>query len=230
MLVPTPTAAKGFAYDASPQGSPEWIALRAGKVTASRLSDWLSVSKRDGKPLKSRKDYELELQFERQFKVPFTRFVTRAMEEGVAAEDEVANQYASLTGNSVETCGAFYSKDFVASPDRLVGEDGLLEIKWLYDMSFMDILQNGVPDNYMLQIQGQLMASGRKWCDFAAGNGNTNKMKIIRVKRDTTIIKQIKESLANLEEVFGEFDVDGVYTMTTPMDFESAQPQGEIWA
>lgn len=236
MLIPKIKAGRGFTYSDFPQGSPQWVMNRVGKVTASRLTDWLAVSKRPNKdgvhtPLKARTDYEMELKFEKQFGVPFSKFVTKAMEEGIEAEDEVARQYASITGNKVETCGSFYNDQFVASPDRLVGEDGLLEIKWLYDTSFADVLENGVPHMYYLQMQGQLWSSGRKWCDFVVGNGNTGKIKIITVKREPEVIKQIKESLEGLDKIVGTFDTTGLYDMNTAIEFEATGDiEGDPWA
>lgn len=59
-----------FYYEPAPQRSPQWRAVRQGKIGASRLVDWLAVSKAKatmGKPLKARLDYEKELMFERQF-------------------------------------------------------------------------------------------------------------------------------------------------------------------
>ena len=215
MKLSTIKAAQGFVYDNSPQGSPEWLNVRLGKVTASRLGDWLSVSKRDGKPLKARTDYERELAYERQFGTSFERFVTSAMQMGIDYEDFVAEQYAELTGNKVAKCGAFVGDLFVASPDRLTGDDGLLEIKVMGDASFADVLLNGVPSNYYLQVQGQLLASGRAWADFAVANLKTGKLKVIRVERDDTTIQQIADSLTELSDIT-VYSEDGLYDFSQP--------------
>lgn len=199
-----------FEYSDAPQRSPEWVEIRVGKPTASRLKDWMATSKRDGKPLQARKDYEAELAFEVQFNTPFTRFVTRAMEEGTIMEDFIKRQYEKQMGVIVQPAGCYYNNYFVASPDGLVDGDGLVEVKWVYDKTFSDILVNGVPDEHMLQMQGQLWASGRKWCDYVVGNGNTNTFKVIRVERDEETIDRIRNSLkegklevwVNAENVF----------------------------
>ena len=187
-----------FHYSDAPQRSPEWIELRAGKITASRLKDWMAVSKRDGKPLQARKDYEAELLFEIEFDVPFTRFVTGAMEEGQAMEEFVKRQYEQIEDVIVRPTGCYYNEYFVASPDGEIGDDGLIEIKWVYDKTFSDVLANGVPEAHMLQMQGQLWASGRKWCDYVVGNGNSQHFTIIRVERDEAIIDSIRESLMDV--------------------------------
>lgn len=179
----------------APQGSPEWVEARVGKVTASRLKDWLAVSKRDGKPLMARMDYERELAFEVEFKVPFERFVTNAMLQGQEMEEFLKRQYSQHYDVIVKPVGAYYSDAFVASPDGEISDDGLIECKWVYDTTFSKVLTEGVQEEHMLQIQGQLWASNRKWCDYVVGNQNTGKFVVIRVERDEAIIKQIEDSL-----------------------------------
>lgn len=184
-----------FNYSDAPQRSPEWIDRRVGRPSASNLYRWMAVSKRDGKPLQARKDYERELAFERHFNVPFTRFVNGAMEEGAIREDFLKRQYELLNNVIIRPVGCYYNEWFVASPDGEIGEDGLVECKWVYDQTFSDVLVNGVPDSHMLQMQGQLWASGRKWCDYIVGNANTNKYIVIRVERDEAVIDSIRSSL-----------------------------------
>lgn len=181
-----------FEYFAGEQRTPEWFKLRLGRVTASQMHAWLAVSKAEktkGKPLKARLDYEKELLFERKFNTSFERFVTDAMQDGIDYEDFARKEYARVTGNTVKECGAWYSDFFVASPDGdvtdpSVKELGLLEIKIVKDNTFSDILTDGVPAKYMMQVQSQMWASGRKWTDFVAVNLNTKKLKIIRVEAD----------------------------------------------
>jgi predicted phage-related endonuclease len=189
-----------FEYSDAPQRSPEWIDLRAGKVTASRLKDWLAVSKRDSKPLQARKDYEAELAFEIEFGVPFTRFVTSAMEQGQLMEEFLKREYEKMqafdgTKVIVRPVGCYYNNYFVASPDGEIDGDGLIECKWVYDKTYLDVLANGVPEEHMLQMQGQMWAADKKWCDYVVGNANTNTFTCMRVERDEEIINRIKESL-----------------------------------
>ena len=145
-----PKAAKGFTYSDAPQGySPEWVQSRHAKVTASRLGDWLAVGK-NGKPLKRRTDYEVEIAYEKQFGVSFQKFVTKAMQDGIDYEQNLADAYSSALGVPVEKCGFFTATSSGASPDRLVGDDGLIECKVLGDNSFADVLTNGVPEDHYL--------------------------------------------------------------------------------
>lgn len=184
-----------FEYSDAPQRSPEWIEIRVGKPSASNLYRWLAVSKRDGKPLQARKDYEAELAFECAFNVAFTRFVTGAMEAGQIMEEFLKRQYEQKYNVIVRPVGCYYNNYFVASPDGEVDGDGLIECKWVYDKTFADVLANGVPDEHMLQMQGQLWASGKKWCDYVVGNANSQHFKVIRVERDEETISRIRDSL-----------------------------------
>jgi hypothetical protein len=183
-----------FEYWPGVQRTKEWYDLRIGKVTASRLDDWLAVSKakgKEGKPLQKRLDYERELQYERQFGVAYQNYVSDAMLDGIELEDFARRQYIKITNKFAEPCGAWYNDHFVASPDSIIsqmkesdGPYGLLEIKIVRDNTFSDILLNGVPQKHWRQIQGQLWASGYTWCDYVALNLNTKKIKIIRVEPD----------------------------------------------
>ena len=179
----------------APQGSPEWVDARVGKVTASRLKDWLAVSKRDGKPLMARMDYERELAFEVEFKVPFERFVTNAMLQGQEMEEFLKRQYEKQFDVIVKPVGAYYSDSFVASPDGEISSDGLIECKWVYDTTFSKVLTEGVQDDHMLQMQGQLWAADKNWCDYVVGNQHTGKYVVIRVQRDEEMITAIRDSL-----------------------------------
>lgn len=196
-----------FEYHPLKQRSPEWFAIRRGRVTASRLPDWLATSKAKGKegtPLKARLDYERELWFERKFGVNFNNYVSDAMLDGQDYEDFVRKQYSLIKGVEAHECGIFFSDSFAASPDGLIGKDGILEIKVLRDNTFTEVLLAGVPENHFLQIQGQLLASGRKWADYAAFNLNTRKISIWRVTENKGTQEDIIESLGvelQVEEV-----------------------------
>ena len=206
-----------FDYFAGEQQSPEWFKIRIGKVTASRLEDWLGVSKRDGTPLKARLDYERELLFERTFNTTFERFVSGAMQEGMDYEDFARRQYEKITGNTVNIVGAWYNDYFCASPDGDVIEKGkkkpggLLEIKWLKDTEFTNVLAEGPQEKYWKQMQGGMWASGRKWCDFAAGNLNSGKIAIIRVKVDPEFHTKVEKSITEELSVKEVFDTKNVY-------------------
>lgn len=187
-----------FEYSGVVQRSPEWLEIKRGRIGASRLVDWLATSKAKatlGKPLKPRLDYERELMFERQFNTNFEIYVNSAMQDGIDYEDYARKQYEQITGKACNEVGCWYNEFFCASPDRTVGEDGLLEIKILKDNSFTEVLVSGVPDKHWKQIQGQLWASGKKWCDYAAVNFNSKKIVIIRVLPDPEFHEYLAEAV-----------------------------------
>ena len=196
-------AAEGYEYSAAPQRTPAWYDLRIGKVTASRLEDFLAVSKAKnsaGKKLKKRTDYELELLYERQFKVAYNNYVTEAMMDGIQLEEFALAQAEKLMNIKMVPVGAWYNDKFVASPDGAIDEDGLAEAKVLRDNSFSELLTKGFEgslNKYWKQMQGQLRASGRKYVLFVAINLNTKKIYIIRVERDEEFMEWLD---LNLEE------------------------------
>ena len=111
------------------QGSPEWLALRAGKVTASRVSDVIARTKTGWGA--SRANYMAALIAERLTGQPAPSYSNAAMQWGTEKEPEPRDYYAFITGATVEQI-AFshhpYVKDSGASPDGLVSSVGLVEI------------------------------------------------------------------------------------------------------
>lgn len=243
--LPELKAADGFHYSSAPQRSEAWFKLRIGKRTASRLEDWLSVSKAKaslGKPLKKRLDYEKELVYEQLFNVSYNNYISDAMNDGINLEEYARKEYERQTGNEVEEVGAWFNDFFVASPDGAIGEDGLLEIKIVRDNTFSDILsasagavhmvdtgevdEKGKPilkgiyvlEKHWKQIQGGLWASGRKWCDYVVVNANTKKIAIVRVTPDTEFHEWL--ALAIPEEFTikpEEFNTEIVHDLIEPI-------------
>jgi len=207
--------ATGFEYLEAPQHSPEWVQIRVGRKTSSRMADWIGRGVK-GQFLKPHFDYERELAFEKQFNVPFSRFVSEAMDEGTNQENFIKGQYTEITGREIAPAGAFYDKDSASSPDGFVGDDGLVECKWLWDTKFSEVLDNGVLPEHQIQMQDQLRCSGRQWVDYVVANGNSKKIKIIRVARDEDMIKQIGD--AAKEPIEGSFDTADVFDFTKAPD------------
>lgn len=192
-----------FHYDPSPQRSPQWLERKRGKIGASEIWRWLSVSKAAktlGQPLKERLDYEKELMFERQFNTSFSKWVSGAMDDGVELEDWAATQYEQITGQLTVQVGCFYNDFLVASPDRMFeNAPGIVEIKLLKDSSFLEVIANiklleendqaGLEKTTTIkkhwkQMQTQMWASKQPWCDYVPVNTNTRKVVIIRVYAD----------------------------------------------
>jgi len=86
-----------------------------------------------------------------------------------------------------------------------------------------------VPDKYYKQTQGQLMASGRNWCDFVAGNLNTQSLKVIRVERDETMIKETTDSLPAVDDIVVKFDETGIYKFNSDIIDVETSVDMDIW-
>jgi hypothetical protein len=148
------------------QGSEEWHALRAGIPTASEASKLVSAT---GLLSKSIEPYSWKLAAEIYSPDP-ENFSNRYMDKG-RENEPVARAIYSLDYGPVDLCGFITTDDglFGYSPDFLVGEDGLGEIKCLKRSVFLKVLNGGkTPVNYISQIQSGLWVTGRQWCDFVA--------------------------------------------------------------
>ena len=149
------------------QGSPEWFAMRAGKVTASKAADVMSAITTAGY-----RNYLADLVVERLTGNKTESFTNAAMQWGVDQEPIARAEYEVKTGNFVDQI-AFVDHPAIAnfgcSPDGLVGDDGLIEIKCPNTATHIDyVMQDKVPTKYIPQIQCQLAVTGRKWCDFVS--------------------------------------------------------------
>jgi len=186
------------------QGSPEWFALRAGKVTASKVSDVMSAITTAGY-----KNYLADLVVERLTGNKTESFTNAAMQWGVDQEPIARAEYEVKTGNFVDQI-AFVDHPTIAnfgcSPDGLVGDDGLIEIKCPNTATHIDyVMQDKVPTKYIPQIQCQLAVTGRKWCDFVSFDPRLPdglQILIVRLKRDDEYIEKLEARVVKfLDEV-----------------------------
>lgn len=190
------------------QRTPEWFELRLGKVTASRIGD-LMAKTRSGYSA-SRANYMTELAIQRLTGTVEQGFTSPAMLWGTEQESNARNAYSFFTDNEVNEI-AFINHPTIeqagASPDGLVGDDGLVEIKCPNSATHLDTLLTGKINNkYILQMQWQMACSGRKWCDFVSFDPRFPedlKIFIKRVERDDKLIAEItaevKKFLAELD-------------------------------
>ncbi|WP_100099704.1 lambda exonuclease family protein [Snodgrassella alvi] len=189
------------------QRSDEWFTARLGKVTASRISEVLTISKRN--TAHKRTKYMRELLCERLTGVNADRYVTRAMQRGIDLESTARIEYELRSGNIVLETGFFTHPSIKmagASPDGLVGNDGLLEIKCPTSFTHLIFLQTGTPDEkYILQMQWQMACTGRQWCDFVSYDDNfpdNLAYRRTRISRDDTQIAIVeREVLLFLDEL-----------------------------
>lgn len=197
----------------SEQGGASWLQERAGHATASRFVDILAVSKRDGKPLKAREDYLMELVVERITGEPIESATSFAMKWGTDAEPYARAQYESDTGLMVREVGFVKHKDHAwvgASSDGLVGESGGIEIKSPFNSAIhLATWQGGMPDHHMPQVFGQMWILGLDWIDFCSydprmqNGGEHLKLYRQRIPRDQNYIDELErdvlEFLAEVE-------------------------------
>lgn len=189
------------------QRSPEWFAARLGCVTASRVADMMARTKTG--PSASRKNYRAELVLERLTGQPQEGFTSAAMQWGTDTEPQARAAYEFLTDREVIETGFVLHPTVLflgASPDGLVGEDGLVEIKCPNPAAHLEVLETGIiPDRYIKQMQTQMACTGRAWCDFVSFDPRfpaEHQTWIRRVARDDALIDAIeREAKAFLGEV-----------------------------
>ena len=150
------------------QGSPEWLLARLGKITASKVAEVLAVTKNG--PSERRTKYLWQLVSER-LTGDFTRTYTNdAMLWGIENEPIAREFYEALNDVKVEQVGLYVHPRFdfaAASPDGLVGDDGLIEIKCLTTVNHIRaIYDNQPPKDYLPQVHWQMACTGRQWCDL----------------------------------------------------------------
>jgi putative phage-type endonuclease len=152
------------------QGSPEWLAMRLGKVTASRISDLLSKG-RGAAPSKMVESYMMELIAERLTGLSKPFFENDAMRWGTEMEGEARAVYSIRNHRfDIDEVAFVEHNEFIGiSPDGLVGDDGLLEIKCPNTTTQLKrALSDDYSSSYKAQIQCQLWVTGREWCDFVS--------------------------------------------------------------
>jgi putative phage-type endonuclease len=184
------------------QGSPEWFAARCGKVTASRVADVIAKTKTGYGA--SRANYAAELIAERLTGCTAPSFTNAAMQWGTDTEPKAREAYAARENLEVIEIGFVDHPEIInagASPDGLVGDDGLIEIKAPNTATHLDTLLNrAVPSKYITQIQFQLACTGRDWCDFVSFDPRLPaemQMYVRRVDRDVSHIIELETEVAS---------------------------------
>lgn len=180
------------------QGSDEWLNMRLGKVTASRFKDVMTNGK-GGKPSKTAESYMIELAIETITGKSLPFFENDAMRHGTETEPQARAMYELISGNEVSEVAFIEHSDFVGvSPDGLVGNDGLLEIKCPTTKVQVERYLSGVglPGDYKWQVMGQIWVAEREWCDFVSFDDRIDTAAqyiCTRVYRDEKEIKDLSE-------------------------------------
>lgn len=190
------------------QRSEEWFAARLGKVTASRVADLMATTKTGYSA--SRTNYMAELICERLTGQQAERFSNAAMQWGTDCEPQARAAYEFITDAQVVEVGLIDHPTiamFGASPDGLIGDDGLIEIKCPNTATHIDtLLSETVPAKYITQMQVQMACTGRVWCDFVSFDPRLPadlQMWVKRVRRDDAAIQNIE---AETVKFLGELD------------------------
>lgn len=191
------------------QGSPEWMAIRLGRVTASRVADVIAKTKSG--PAATRFNYMAELLCERLTGEAQPFFMNAAMAWGTATEAEARKAYCFFQDADVTEIAFVHHpaiKMAGASPDGLIGSDGLIEIKCPNTATHLDTLASEKPaGKYITQMQWQMACTGRQWCDFASYDPRLPehlRLFVTRIPRDDAFIAkteaEVSRFLAELDE------------------------------
>jgi len=182
------------------QGTEEWFTIRIGKVTASRVADVIAKTKTGYSA--TRDNYMAQLVCERLTGQKGESFTNAAMQHGTDTEPLARAAYEALRDVLVDEVGFVPHPSIImagASPDGLVGEDGLLEIKCPNTATHIEtLLSQSVPGKYNTQMQFQMACTGRQWCDFVSfDNRLPDKLQLFvkRVPRDNEFIKQMEDEV-----------------------------------
>jgi putative phage-type endonuclease len=190
------------------QRSDAWFQERCGKVTASRVADVVARTKSGWSA--SRETYMGELIAERLTGVPAERYRNAAMDWGTEKEPQARAAYQFEQGVLVKQVGFVPHPKIAmtgASPDGLVGHDGLVELKNPNTATHINtLLGQNVPGKYVTQVMWQLACTGRQWVDFASYDcrlPDSMQLWIKRIERDDKAISELEEQV---QEFLHELD------------------------
>lgn len=189
------------------QGTEEWKQARIGSLGASVIHE--VIAKNASGPSASRATRLAALLLERLTGQERDIFVTKSMQQGKDREPEARDLYALLTNKTVVESGIHQHPTILgthASPDGLVGDDGLIEIKCPEPKEHLETLDlQRIHDKYVVQMLWQMRCTGRQWCDYVSYNPDFPPhmaMWIKRVEYDAKRIEKIEtEVIAFLAEL-----------------------------
>jgi putative phage-type endonuclease len=193
------------------QGSLEWLELRRGFVTASRVADILAKTKTG--PSASRQNYLIELALQRVTGVVEESYQNEAMLRGTQEEPLARDAYQKETKTFVEELPFVKHKTiewFGCSPDGIIrkqdGTYNLLEIKNPNSATHWSYIKAGEPPTkYKIQMMAQMACTGADWCDFYSYDSRMpegSRSFLARLPRDNAFIESMENDIkAFLEEV-----------------------------
>ena len=177
------------------QNSPEWQTARMGIPTASEFKSILA--KGQGK---TRRTYMMKLLGERLTGKPMESYTNHHMDRGHDMEAEARRDYMFVMGEDAAPVGFIRNGKMGCSPDSLVGDRGLLEVKTKAPHLQAEVLIAGkLPTEHKAQVQGQIWVAERDWCDFVSYWPGMPPF-IIRVERDEKYIEVLSEEVARFSD------------------------------
>lgn len=183
------------------QGSEAWFKARLGKVTASRVADVMATIRSGGYGA-SRSQYMAELLIERLIGRPLEAYINAAMQYGLDTEPEARLAYEFAANVDVVEVGFVPHPSIPmsgASPDGLVGDDGLIEIKCPTPATHIEtLLAEKIPQRYVSQMQWQLACTGRQWVDYVSYDNRlpeAMRLFISRLQRDDRAIEALQREV-----------------------------------
>jgi len=197
---------RGYHYDVV-QGTDEWKLLKAGMFSSSKFSELMGDKKKSG-----RKTYLHKILSERTTGIPCEdRYYGQSMKRGNELESRGRALHGLKIGEKIKevgfiTAGGKWDGWVCCSTDGLIGEDGIYEGKAVNNpVQIWTILEGRVPTHHRFQIQGGLLVTGRKFCDFVSYNPDAGlKYEYFhkRVFRDEELIREIEQRIdEGIEEV-----------------------------
>jgi len=199
------------------QNSPEWFEARRGIPTASEFATVLAKGRGGGESVTRRK-YLLTLAGQ-----IITGEIVKAWEgnehteRGHAIEDDARQFYAFQTDADPQRVGFMRCGRIGASPDSTLGDSGLLEIKTKLPHLQLEVLeQDRLPPEHVAQVQGQLLVSGREFCDFVSYWPKLP-LFVKRVERDEVYIASLAQAVADF---LGE--LDAIVAKYAPAELQAA--------
>jgi putative phage-type endonuclease len=182
------------------QRSDEWFAARIGKVTASKVADVLA--KTQSGYAASRANYMAQLVCERLTGQKADSFTSGPIQWGIETEPLARAAYEAYADVLVDEVGFVPHRTIEmagASPDGLVGDDGLLEIKCPNTATHIEtLLSQTVPNKYNTQMQFQMACTNRSWCDFVSFDNRLPEelqLFVKRVPRDNMYIRLMEDEI-----------------------------------
>lgn len=179
------------------QGSPEWLAERAGSLGASEVPD--AIAKTKAKWGASRANVMANKILERLTGKPAETYTNAAMQWGTQTEPDARAAYEFMRDVDVKLVGLVKHPEIIgshASPDGLVGSDGLIEIKCPNSATHIEtLLSQEVSGRYVTQMQWQMACTGRQWCDFVSFDPRmpgSMQLYVQRIERDQARIDELE--------------------------------------